>query len=125
VIHQIGDPIDNTAVILKKDRLVNEEVDKFQSDIYLLLGKRSESIDKYGQNIAYTCQQLETIVDSDQTVITRVHLKIVLFHNIHSRCRDGTTVAAACFQKQTQIRAILLAACSSFKYSTAEVEISL
>lgn len=60
-----------------------------------LPGDFSQTADEDGKNVANARQDLQTVVDANDTVIARIGLQVVLLHDVHSRCRNSTRVAAA------------------------------
>lgn len=77
------------------------------------------------QNVAQTGQDLEAVVDTNQTVVTRIRLKVVFFHHINTRSGNSKTVAAASFNESAKVRAVALAAGISLNSPTAKRKLSL
>jgi hypothetical protein len=67
---------------------------------------------------------LQTVVDTNQTIITRIRCQIILLHHIHARSRDGSEVAAAGLHEQTKFWTFFLTPETSLA-AAAEVEVTL
>jgi hypothetical protein len=59
----------------------------------------SQLTNEDGEDVANTGQHLQTVVDADNSVITRVGLQVILLHHVDSGGGDRTTVATAALQE--------------------------
>lgn len=77
------------------------------------------------QNVTQTGQNLEAVIDTNQTVVARIGLKVVFFHHINTRSGNSKTVAAASLNERAKIGAAALAAGVSLNSATAKRKLSL
>jgi hypothetical protein len=77
------------------------------------------------QNVTQTGQNLEAVIDTNQTVVARIGLKVVFFHHINTRSGNSKTVAAAALNERAKIGAAALAAGVGLNSATAKRKLSL
>jgi hypothetical protein len=84
----------------------------------------SELIDEDRKNVANASQDLQCIVDANESVVTRIGRQVILFHDVHSGCRHCRKVAKTRLHEQAEARTILFSPKASFAAAT-EIEIPL
>jgi hypothetical protein len=75
-------------------------------------------------NLTNACQNLQTVVDTNQTIITRIRCQIILLHHIHARSGDGSEVTTTSFQEHAKLWAVLFTPETSLA-AAAETEVTL
>eukprot|EP00598_Pedospumella_elongata_P004944 CAMPEP_0184983056 /NCGR_PEP_ID=MMETSP1098-20130426/12410_1 /TAXON_ID=89044 /ORGANISM="Spumella elongata, Strain CCAP 955/1" /LENGTH=156 /DNA_ID=CAMNT_0027506847 /DNA_START=302 /DNA_END=772 /DNA_ORIENTATION=- len=99
VVEQIGNPVDK-------------------------IGKLPKTGLNDSRNAAETGQELQAVVDADESVITRIRSQVVLLHRVVAGRRHRREVAEAAFHEGTEIRAVLLATRAGLD-AAAHVELTL
>lgn len=77
-----------------------DHVDNVRNDVDAL-GNLAQLCDEDGKDRADARQDLNTVVESDDAVVTWVRLDLSLFLDVDPRCRDGATSTAKRLQKQS------------------------
>lgn len=88
------------------------------------LGKLPETRLDNRRNTAKAGQDLQAVVDADESVIARIRSQVVLLHCVVTRRRHSREVAEAPFHKGTEVGAVLLAAGAGLD-AAAHVELTL
>jgi hypothetical protein len=74
-----------------------------------------------GQDVAKARQNLQTIAEADQAVVTRVGSQVKQIHVKHARRRHAGPDAAACLQTQAALWAVFLTARASLEAAALDV----
>ena len=75
------------------------------------------------QDTAEAGQELQTVVNADESVVARLRSQVVSFHHVAAGCGDSREVADAALHEGTEVGAVLLPAATGL--NAAKLELAL